>query len=123
MPNNASMAVVTAQLTPIFVVLGVMTLRVLALVLGYRVVKLGYEALIKGVAGNFDFGGKVKSDVELKLVSTSPGLLFVLLGVALMGWALLPHSEMTTPAIRVEQGPAAVAPAGPPAPVARPDFD
>lgn len=117
MASEVTLNVLAAQIVPIVVTLGVMTLKVLALVLGYKVVKLGYEALIKGVGGTFDFGGKVKTDFELKLVSTSPGLLFVLLGVVLMGWALVPHAKMETPEVRVEHRPRD------PPPIEAPEFE
>jgi hypothetical protein len=57
--------------------------KALCLVLGFLIVRMGRGLLTSGVKGEFKFSGSfvgVKSD----LVSASPGLLFLVLGVALM---------------------------------------
>lgn len=66
----------------------VLLMKLFAMTIGYRIVKLGYDALVRGIKGEFDFGGKVTGKVELKLLSASPGLFFVLLGSAIIIWAI-----------------------------------
>jgi len=63
-------------------------LKAVALVIGYLVIRLGYQAIIRGVKGEFDFQGRIHSDVEMKLVGSSPGLFFTLLGTIIICWAL-----------------------------------
>lgn len=65
----------------------VMTMKVTIFIVGYLTVRLGYNLLLAGVKGEFKFSasfGGSKAD----LASVSPGLLFVLLGVLLIGYAL-----------------------------------
>jgi len=52
--------------------------------LGYFIVKLGYKLTNDGVKGNFKFTGDYKG-VKAGLASGTPGLLFLLLGAALIG--------------------------------------
>ncbi len=88
--------------------------KILALFLGYRIVRLGYDALVSGIQGKFDLGGKVKSNFEFKFVSASPGLLFVLLGAALIGWALYVPKPVNLPDLKIQaQPPNAAAPSRP----------
>ena len=57
--------------------------KLVVLIVGYLIVKLGYILLKSGIEGNFKFKANfngLKSD----LVSSSPGLLFLLLGVILI---------------------------------------
>jgi len=72
----------------------VVIVKLAAIIAGYGIIKMGYEALMKGVKGEFDFGGKTKSDIEFKLVSTSPGLFFVLFGAFIIIWALFVKQPM-----------------------------
>lgn len=65
----------------------VFLLKVLLLLLGYLVVKLGYRLLDSGVKGEFKFQA-AWSGLKADLASASPGLLFLLLGVFLMAYAL-----------------------------------
>lgn len=67
---------------------GVLAMKLTAIVVGYKIVKLGYEALVRGIKGEFDFGGKITDQAEIKLLSASPGLFFVLLGCFVICWAL-----------------------------------
>lgn len=62
-------------------------LKLTCLVIGYLVIRTGADLLREGVKGEFKFkssfvGGKAD------LVSASPGLLFLLLGTFLIGYAL-----------------------------------
>ena len=65
----------------------VFTLKAICLILGYLVVRLGHRLIESGVKGEFKFHADYKG-LRAGLVSVSPGLLFVLLGVALMGYAI-----------------------------------
>lgn len=62
-------------------------LKVTCLVLGYLVVKLGHGLLTSGVKGEFKFQAEW-SGLRADLASASPGLLFLLLGILLMGYAI-----------------------------------
>ena len=68
--------------------LSVLIIKIVAMIIGYRIVKLGYDALLRGIKGEFDFGGKVTGKIELKLLSASPGLFFVLFGSSIIIWSL-----------------------------------
>lgn len=60
-----------------------LVIRLAAIFAGVFVVRLGHDSLLKGVKGDFEFDGK-----WAKLKGSSPGLLFVLLGCIIIGWAL-----------------------------------
>jgi hypothetical protein len=62
-------------------------LKVVSLTLGYLIVYLGYRLIIAGAKGEFQFSGGAGS-LQTALKSVSPGLLFVLLGALLMGYAV-----------------------------------
>lgn len=58
-------------------------LRVSAIAGGIYIVWLGHNTLIRGVKGEFEFKGSLG-----RLKGSAPGLLFVLLGSMVIGWAL-----------------------------------
>jgi len=58
-------------------------IRIAAIAAGVYVVWLGHNTMVRGIKGDFEFEGKLG-----KLKGSTPGLLFVLLGVAAIGWAL-----------------------------------
>ena len=62
-------------------------MKLTALVLGFMIVKLGHDTVIRGVTGEVDFGFS-GSGVNAKLKSASPGAFFILAGAAIMAWAL-----------------------------------
>ncbi len=62
-------------------------MKVTALILGYLIVKLGHDTLIKGVTGDIDFGFEGRG-LTTKLKAGSPGAFFVLAGAAIIMWAL-----------------------------------
>lgn len=70
------------------VIIGIVVIKVTAMIIGYLIVRLGFNALVQGIKGEFDFGGKISSHGELRLLSASPGLFFVLFGSAIIIWAL-----------------------------------
>jgi hypothetical protein len=62
-------------------------LKIVCFILGYGIVYLGYKLIKNGVEGKFNFTSHF-SGAKLGLVSSSPGLLFVLLGSLLMIYAI-----------------------------------
>ena len=54
------------------------------LFVGYLIVRLGYNLLVKGVTGEFRFKGEWFKGAKADLVSVSPGLLFALFGAAII---------------------------------------
>jgi hypothetical protein len=65
----------------------IVLMKIVCFVLGYLTIRLGYELIASGVKGEFKFAatlGGAKAD----LASVSPGLLFVLLGILLIGYAV-----------------------------------
>ena len=86
-------------LGPLIGVVAISAIKITTLILGYNIVKLGYEALLKGVEGKFDFGGKLNGKTELRLAASSPGLLFLLLGICLMAWAVFVDKPVSFPSL------------------------
>lgn len=76
-------------------VLSILLFKLSALIIGYLVTRMGYELLVKGISGEFQFKGSI-SGVKADLVSASPGLLFLLLGVVIMGTAILKDKPFST---------------------------
>ncbi|QEC75866.1 hypothetical protein [Mucilaginibacter ginsenosidivorax] len=62
-------------------------LKIFCFTLGYLIVRLGYKLISAGVTGKFNFTADMKG-TKLGLASSSPGLLFVLLGTFLIGYAI-----------------------------------
>jgi hypothetical protein len=62
-------------------------LKVIALILGFGTIRLGHDLISQGAKGEFKFKTSV-GGVKADLTSVSPGLLFVLLGVLLIGYAV-----------------------------------
>ena len=65
----------------------VILMKIVCFILGYFTVRLGYKLIASGVKGEFKFSAKL-GGVKTDLASVSPGLLFVLLGVFLIGYAI-----------------------------------
>jgi len=68
-------------------ILSVTAIKITAFVIGYLIVKLGHDTLIKGVTGDIDFGVEGKG-IKTKLKAGSPGAFFVLAGAAIILWGL-----------------------------------
>ncbi|CBJ38818.1 protein of unknown function [Ralstonia solanacearum CMR15] len=62
-------------------------LKALCLLLGYGIVRIGASLLREGVRGEFKFHGSLPG-AKGDLMSASPGLLFLLLGVWLIAFAM-----------------------------------
>tara|TARA_Y100000782_G_C10186092_1_gene266616 strand:+ start:727 stop:1068 length:342 start_codon:yes stop_codon:yes gene_type:complete len=65
----------------------VFILKIVCFILGYGIIYLGYKLIRDGIEGKFNFTSNF-SGIRLGLVSSSPGLLFVLLGSLLMIYAI-----------------------------------
>ena len=65
----------------------VFLLKVMSLVLAYLTIRLGYTLLAAGAKGEFKFSATFHG-AKATLASVSPGLLFVLLGIALALYAV-----------------------------------
>lgn len=76
-------------------------MKIVCFILGYLIIKLGYQLINSGVKGEFKFSTKL-GGIKADLTSVSPGLLFVLLGVLLIGYAIYVKKEtlfMKTPGV------------------------
>ena len=65
----------------------VIVMKIVCFILGYLTIRLGYKLITGGVKGEFKFSAKL-GGAKADLASMSPGLLFVLLGVLLIGYAM-----------------------------------
>ncbi len=73
--------------------LSILVLKITACVLGYLIVRLGHDTLIKGISGEIDFGFS-GSGIKTTLKSGSPGAFFVLMGAAIILWGLTVQKPM-----------------------------
>ena len=62
-------------------------MKIVCFFLGYLTIRLGYLLIASGAKGEFKFSASYGT-FKGNLVSVSPGLLFVLLGILLIGYAL-----------------------------------
>ena len=65
----------------------IVLMKIVCFILGYLTIRLGYRLIASGVKGEFKFTAEL-GGVKTDLASVSPGLLFVLLGVLLVGYAI-----------------------------------
>lgn len=61
--------------------------KIVCFLLGYLTIKLGYKLINDGIKGEFKFTVDYKG-IKGGLISSTPGLLFILLGVILIGYAM-----------------------------------
>jgi hypothetical protein len=61
--------------------------KLICFFLGYKTIKLGYQLMKEGIKGEFNFSADYKG-LKGGLISSSPGLLFLLLGILLIGYAM-----------------------------------
>lgn len=80
--------------TAIAFIIAVAAIKITAFVIGYLIVRLGHDTLVRGITGDIDFGIK-RSDLEVKLISASPGAFFVLAGAAIIIWGLFVDKPFT----------------------------
>lgn len=62
-------------------------LKTIVFILGLLTIKMGHSLIRDGVKGNFTFTTEVKG-IKGALQSSSPGLLFIVLGVGLIVYAM-----------------------------------
>jgi hypothetical protein len=62
-------------------------MKIVCFILGYKTVVLGYKLILAGSKGEFKFSASL-SGLKADLAGVSPGLLFVFLGVVLIGYAM-----------------------------------
>lgn len=65
----------------------VLVLKVTCFILGYLIVRIGAALLRDGITGEFKFSASLPG-AKGDLASASPGLLFLLVGAILIGYAL-----------------------------------
>jgi hypothetical protein len=65
----------------------IVLLKIVCFILGYLTVRLGQQLILSGAKGEFKFSARI-SGAGADLVSVSPGLLFLLLGIFLIGFAI-----------------------------------
>ena len=68
-------------------------MKIVCFFIGYLVVRLGYDLLKRGITGEFKFSTEL-SRLKIGLASISPGLLFVLLGCLIIGYAMFIEKEV-----------------------------
>jgi hypothetical protein len=61
----------------------VVLFKLVTIIIAYKVIKLGYDLLLKGVKGEFEFS-TTSGVAKANLKSASPGLLFIILGCILI---------------------------------------
>ena len=71
----------------------IILMKIICFILGYLTIRLGYNLIAAGVKGEFKFSAKF-GGLKTDLASVSPGLLFVLLGIFLIGCALYVDKEV-----------------------------
>ncbi len=91
----------------------VIVMKIVCFILGYLTIRLGYELIASGVKGEFKFSAQL-GGAKAALAGMSPGLLFVFLGVFLIGYAIyvekgvelkrMPLSQIEKPAVPIPQG-------------------
>ena len=81
----------TQWLVVVAMILGI-SLKVICFLFGYLIVKIGAQLLRDGVTGEFKFKTEFPG-LKGDLASASPGLLFLVIGAGLIGYAMyLPKS-------------------------------
>jgi hypothetical protein len=71
----------------------IIAMKIVCFIIGYLIIRLGYNLISSGIKGEFKFSGKI-GGYKADLVSASPGLLFVLLGVLLICYTIFVHKEI-----------------------------
>ena len=72
-------------------------LKITSLILAFLTIRMGFVLIREGAKGGFTFKANLVG-LKADLASVSPGLLFVLLGICLMGYSIYVKKEITLPA-------------------------
>ena len=93
----------------LFGLTAVFVIKMTCLVLGYFIVRTGAALLREGITGAFTFKADLQG-AKADLASASPGLLFLLLGTILIGYALWVPKQQSfeIPTVVGQQAPPAV---------------
>jgi len=93
--SSDAISALLTQSTPMAVafMLSVTAIKITAFILGYLIVKMGHDTLIRGVSGDIDFGFE-GSGFKTKLKAGSPGALFIVAGAAIIIWGLTVERPM-----------------------------
>ena len=75
--------------------LSITLFKISVLIVGYLLAKMGYNLLIKGITGQFNFKGDFKG-IKADLVSASPGTLFIVLAIILLIFATVVDKPFST---------------------------
>lgn len=84
--NSSTSSVSVNEMVVVNLIL-LFALKATSLGIGYLTIRLGFVLLQSGAKGEFKFSAKFAGG-SADLASVSPGLLFVLLGVLLIGYAI-----------------------------------
>lgn len=87
----------------------VILMKIICFILGYLTIRLGYRLIASGAKGEFKFSAQL-GGVKTDLASVSPGLLFVLLGVLLIGYAMYVEKGVSMEKTQPEPPPEVVTP-------------
>ncbi len=107
-PENNTESVAAMEISEnisIAFMISVLALKITAFIIGFFVIKLGHDTLVKGITGEFDFGFS-GSGIKTKLKSASPGTFFVLMGTAIIIWSMVAEKPLkinTQPQQTIEQ--------------------
>ena len=71
----------------LFHIISVTVLKMTCFVLGFLTIRFGYYLVRDGITGQFKFSTKFQG-ISADLQSVSPGLLFLFLGIFLIGYAM-----------------------------------
>jgi hypothetical protein len=95
MNTSTSMLYLDPNLLSIVNTIAVLLAEITTLVVGYLLVRLGFELIRDGAKGDFNFTGDLRG-IKLGLASVSPGTLFALLGAVVIVVTLIQHRSVNT---------------------------
>ncbi len=73
----------------------ILIFKLVVLLIGYLIAKLGYELLVKGITGGFKFHAELKG-TKADLISASPGIFFIFLATVLITIAVIKDKPFRT---------------------------
>jgi hypothetical protein len=76
-------------------VIPLLTFKIVVLVIGYFIAKLGHNLLVQGVSGKFKFSTGFKG-MKADLISASPGLFFILMAFLMISLAIIKDTPFST---------------------------
>ncbi len=79
----------------IVTVFPIMIFKLSVLIIGYLIARLGYNLLVKGISGEFNFKADLKG-YKADVVSASPGIFFILMATILMAVGIIKDKPFKT---------------------------